>query len=762
MILATDLDGTFLAGQTTEKNLLYSMFEEGSDNLLIYVTGRNMETVKPLLTDPLMPKPQYIIGDVGASIFDGSTMLPFHPLQARIATDWPGESAIVEALAGIKGMVRQNVPQTRRCSYFIHDTEAIDDVKAKLKNMACDVIISLNSQYLDVVPQGCSKGNTLLALIEYLGLDRDSIMVAGDTLNDMSLFTIGLKGCVVGKAEEQLLEQTRGIPQVYQAHEPGAGGILSAIEYFGFNINIKKDDEASLTAKLGNSQLLMVYHRMPFQENYAKNELVFSRHSSPNGIIPTLLGLFRQGLTGSWIAWSEQRSRQPKNFAPQTVLDPAEFPNLTLRRIALTKTDINRFYRVFSKEAFWPIIFSFPEKAVFNQELWEHFVEINQLFANATAEEARENAIVWIHDYNLWLVPGFLRKLRPDVTICFFHHTAFPSADIFNVIPWRHEIINSLLHCDYVGFHIPKYVENFVAAVRSHCPVTVLRQTTCTPRFVSYGCALGTDRIPTLIADNFGRKTYLGAHPVGVDVAMIKRIVESAAFHDEVAKIRKELRGLKAILSVERLDYVKGPLEKLYAFEELLKENPDLHGKICLINVCTPPADGMQIYETVQRGVDEAIGRINGKFGGIDWTPVIHVFRSLPFETVLAYYACASICWVTPLRDGLNLVCKEYVATKNSMKDFDAVLVLSEFAGASVEFKNAVLTNPYDRRDLVEKLKKALTMEPQERKMRLLEMALNVEANHVAKWSSSFLKDARGAREMATSTPIHAVLYADS
>ena len=206
-------------------------------------------------------------------------------------------------------------------------------------------------------------------------------------------------------------------------------------------------------------------------------------------------------------------------------VDPKLYPNLTAVRIPLTPEDVNLFYETFSKEALWPVIFSFLDKAKFNQKHWEHYLEINRIFAERTAAVAEPGALVWVHDYNLWMVPHFLRRLRPDVKIAFFHHTSFPASDIFNIIPWRREIIDSLLDCDYVGFHIPHYVENFVDAIRTHAPMDILERVPTTPRFRSFGCALGVDEMVREIKVG-DRRVRMGAHPVGINVKAIESILE--------------------------------------------------------------------------------------------------------------------------------------------------------------------------------------------------------------------------------------------
>lgn len=743
LLLATDLDGTFLAGQSVYKQQLYRVMREHKDVLLVFVTGRGLETVIPLLNDPVIPNPHYIICDVGATIVNGLTLEPVQPLQSAIEEKWPGPLNIYNKLQHVTGLVRQEVPQMRRCSFFYDSDTDLGEVYSVADEIGCDVLLSAE-KFIDILPPGINKGFSLQQLIHLLKIAPEDILVAGDTLNDLSLFQTGFKGVVVGGAEQKLLVATKDMGNVHQAIKPGCGGILEAIDHFpAFKGYFPKEEIEEVQSVNGDKQLLMVYHRLPYElkENNGLKSRIAPK--SPNGIISALLGFFGGGRTGTWIAWEEVENK--KEILRNDYVDKGKYPHLLVSRIALSKKEVDVFYKVFSKEAFWPTIFSFIEKASFNHAHWEHFAKINRMFAEKTATEADYGANVWIHDYNLWMVPGILRQLRPDLTIAFFHHTSFPPADIFNIIPWRGEIIGSLLQCDYIGFHIPRYVENFVDVVKSQLPITVTEELNCTDRFLTYSCPLGVETMPRSI--KVGERTItLGAHPVGVSVDYIKEINKKPAIKETISAIRNSIGDKKIILSVERLDYVKGPLEKIYAFQEFLEQYPEFHGKVELINICNPPAKGMKIYDKIQQELEQAVGKINGKYSKFDWTPIHFFFRSFSFEELIAYYKVADIAWITPLRDGLNLVAKEYVATQGLRTDDAGVLILSEFAGASVELKYALLTNPYDRKSLKEGLLQALTMDADERKMRMKRLFDSVEFYNINHWGEEFLKEIEQVR----------------
>lgn len=708
------------------------MVRDNPDIRLVFVTGRGVETVIPLLSDPLIPDPEFIIGDVGATVVYGDDLRPVQPVQWEIDERWIGIEPVLKALSDLPGVERQRVPQERRCSFFLDDPQQLSEVRDRLSHLECDTLFSAG-RYLDVLPRGVSKGSTLRRLTEHLEVAFDDVLVAGDTLNDLSLFTEGFKGVVVGQAEPALREATANLPTVLQASAPGAGGILEAIRALdGEPLETGDTDTVS-----GDAQLVVVYHRLPFAERVVEGKVVRQRHGSPNGIIPTLLGCFEGGRQGSWVAWSIKQDGELA-FPSHELVDEERYPNLLAARVPLSDEDVDRFYKRFSKEAFWPVIFSFVDRAQFSSADWEHYLEINRIFAERTAAEADDGALVWIHDYNLWMVPAFLRQLRPDLRIGFFHHTSFPPADVFNVIPWAGQVAGSLAQCDYVGFHIPRFVANFVDVLQSHVPVEILNTVPCAPRFRVHGMALALTEMPTRVRAG-GRVVRMGAHPVGVNVHAIQDILESPESRRQYEDLRERFSGTKLVLSVERLDYVKGPLQKLEAFERLLSEHEELRGKVTLVLVTTPPAPGMEIYDEIRESVDTVVGRINGRFGTLEWSPVNYLFRSLPFEDVVRYSAAADVAWITPLRDGLNLVAKEYVVAQKAVGGA-GVLVLSEFAGAAAELQGALLTNPYDIEGLRDGLYRALHLPEEERRQRLRRLARVVEKHDVTAWSRGFLR----------------------
>ena len=736
MLLATDLDGTFLAGDPEDRLSLYQTIAAHPEIKLAYVTGRSLEAVLPLLADPTLPQPDYIIADVGATLVHGDSLQPIQQLQSVVDARWPGETQVASVIEPF-GLERQDVPQARRCSYFCTPEQATNPALREIADeLGCDLLYSAEL-YLDFLPKGVNKGSSLQALADWLELDHDQVLAAGDTLNDLSMLSASFHGVCVGQSETALLEATANHSRTLHASRPGCGGILEAFAHFGFLGEHGIAAERRQAAQPGKAELVMVYHRLPYEEyRNAAGKLQRRRPTSPNGIIPTLLSFFGDGRPGSWVAWAVHEDGD-EPFDSHTTVDAERYPKLTAARVKLSKEEVDIFYKRFSKEAFWPTLHTFWERAIFNEDDWQVFLKVNRAFAERTALEAAEGAIVWLHDYNLWMVPAYLRELRPDLRIAFFHHTYFPSADVFNVLPWRRQIVGSLLQCDYIGFHIPRQVENFVDVARGVFPLKTLERQSCAPRFITYGCAVGLERMTTAL-DTGTRQVKLGAHPVGLDIDRVRNALEAPKIKELMGQLREEMKGVKLILSVERLDYTKGILEKLNAYERLLADNPELICKVTLVTVCVPAAREMRVYDELQTQIEQAVGRINGRFARIGWTPLQFFFRSLPFEEVSAWYAMADVMWITPLRDGLNLVAKEFVAAQGLLGG-RGVLVLSEFAGAAAELKGALLTNPHDPADLAQTCYLALNLPKSEAQARLRELFDIVCYNDIRRWGEEFL-----------------------
>lgn len=471
---------------------------------------------------------------------------------------------------------------------------------------------------------------------------------------------------------------------------------------------------------------------------------VLKENKSPNGIVPTLKSFFGRVDHGAWIAWKLAEDVENPDFEQKLEVTDIH-GSYSVSRLPLSADQVREFYHVTSKEAFWPILHSFKERYNYDPVDWDNFRDVNRRFAQAAADEAAEGALVWVHDYNLWLVPGFLREMRPDLRIAFFHHTPFPAADTFNILPWRKEIIESLLACDDVGFHIPRYAANFVSVARSLFNVDVNDREDVPEAWISEGTALTERVMPTEIMKD-GHKVGVSVTPLGVDNAFIETGATSDETVRKAADIRSDLGEAQLILSVGRTDYTKGGVEQLESFERVLEARPDLRGKVRLMHVSVSANRNMAVYEAVQNEIEQVAGRINGRFGSLDWQPVALISRAIPFDELVAYYVAADVAWIVPLADGMNLVCKEFIASRT---DGDGVLVLSEFAGAAVELPEALIANPFSHRSMDLRLLQALSMPQLERKQRMAALRRSVLANGVEQWRPGSLKVAQSGKDQA-------------
>ena len=484
----------------------------------------------------------------------------------------------------------------------------------------------------------------------------------------------------------------------------------------------------------GKSSFVILYHRTPFDESInSDGKRSWIDQKSPNGIIPTLRNIFRSSPDGTWIAW---RRVDDTNIADTERIDMTNPAPFTLCRIPLSDEQISSFYHITSKECFWPILHTFPTHFNVNNANWEIFETVNRCFADAACTEAAEGATVWVHDYNLWLAPGYIREKRPDLKIAFFHHTPFPSNDVFAILPWREQILESLLCCDVVGFHIPRYTENFARAASTLVGARRGPKQPVDSKFIPVGTALAESSVTSHLEHN-GRRIQLLSSPVGTSPDVIQELSWSAPVenHGEMI-IQDTKKGRKLILSASRVDYTKGNEELLLAFERLLERRTDLHGEVVLMLACVAAASGMKIYEETQRSIEEMAGRINGRFSQIDWVPVRFSTRRIPYDEMIAWFCHADVCWITPLRDGLNLVAKEYAAARRHR---GGVLVLSEFTGASVVLDGAVLTNPYSNKRMDEAIESALAMPEAEQRRRMERMTDAVESYTVRDWADEQL-----------------------
>lgn len=430
---------------------------------------------------------------------------------------------------------------------------------------------------------------------------------------------------------------------------------------------------------------------------------------SPGGLVTALEPLMRT-TEGAWVGWAGQADLE---------FEPFESDGIHIIPVPLTASDLETYYEGFSNDTLWPLYHDVIAPPSYHRVWWDSYVDVNRRFAEATARVSSPGAVVWVQDYQLQLVPRMLRELRPDLTIGFFNHIPFPPYGIFSQLPWRSQIVEGLLGADVIGFQRVQDAANFSTAVR---------------RVTS-----AVTKNPIIEVDS--RTVVAKAFPISIDSASFEELARRPDVQDRAREIRLGLGNPKTImLGVDRLDYTKGIGHRLQAFGELLAEGRLDVEDVTLVQVANPSRERVQAYMNLRDEIELTVGRINGDFSTMSHTAISYHHHGYPREEMVALYLAADVMLVTALRDGMNLVAKEYVATRF---DEDGVLILSEFTGASDELRKAVLVNPHDIDGLKDAMVQAITMPQKDRSARMRSLRKRVLENDVAKWSSNFLKTLR-------------------
>ncbi len=464
-------------------------------------------------------------------------------------------------------------------------------------------------------------------------------------------------------------------------------------------------------------RLVIVANRLPFSASTESGSLVYTE--SPGGVASGLrtylnsLGTARPDTPEYlWVGWpgsaiepgfrSELRSVASSDYHSSPVF--------------LSGEEMEKFYQGFCNRTIWPLFHYFPTYAAFDDEEWRQYRHVNEVFCEAVLDSVQDGDVIWIHDYHLMLLPGLLRQQRRNLTIGFFLHIPFPSFEIFRLLPasWRQRILEGILGADLIGFHTYGYMQYFLQ---------------CVLRLLGHENNMGVIALP-------GRVIRAETFPMGIDFGKFHEASLDPEVHEESKALRTTLAGLKIVLSVDRLDYTKGVLNRLRGYNLLLEENPGFRAGVVLVMVLVPSRIGVEQYDVMKKQIEELVGQINGKFGTVGWTPVIYQYRNLTFEPLAALYAVSDVCLVTPLRDGMNLVAKEYVASR---RDGAGVLVLSEMAGAAKELGEAVIVNPHSNGEIARGLKEALEMSPEEQRRRNGILQNRLRRYDVTHWANEFI-----------------------
>jgi len=482
-----------------------------------------------------------------------------------------------------------------------------------------------------------------------------------------------------------------------------------------------RDPKAS---RFGDSDFVVVANRLPVDlERLPDGTTSFKR--SPGGLVTALEPLLRRR-RGAWVGW-------PGVVHDDVDVDvePIVQEDLRLIPVRLSADDVAQYYEGFSNATLWPLYHDVIVKPIYHRDWWERYVEVNRRFAEATSRTVARGGTVWVQDYQLQLVPKMLRTLRPDVTIGFFLHIPFPPVELFMQIPWRTEIIEGLLGADLVGFHLAGGAQNFLILSR---------------RLLG----ANTSRGSVGVRSRFGhveleeRNVRVGAFPISIDSGELDQTARGRKIRRRAQEIRAEVGDpRKVLLGVDRLDYTKGIDVRLHAFSELLAEGRAKRDDTVLIQLATPSRERVESYQILRNDIEREVGHINGEYAEVGHPVVHYLHRPVPRDELIAFFVASDVMLVTPLRDGMNLVAKEYVACRS---DLGGALVLSEFTGAAAELRQAYLVNPHDLEGVKDAIEAALNQPAEEGRRRMRALRRQVLAHDVDRWARSFLDALADAR----------------
>jgi trehalose 6-phosphate synthase/phosphatase len=468
------------------------------------------------------------------------------------------------------------------------------------------------------------------------------------------------------------------------------------------------------------SKTIIVSNRLPVK--LVDNNGEFTFIPSEGGLATGLGSIYREG-GNIWVGWPGLE------VADEEVRGKIErdLDTKNLKPVFLTQEQINLYYEGFSNEILWPVFHYMPTYARYLESYWECYQAVNTKFRDVVLDVAEPGDTVWIHDYQLLLLPGLVRAVLPDITIGFFQHIPFPSYELFRLIPWRLELLEGILGADLVGFHTFDDARHLVQSTRR-----LMASVISSSNEINFN-----DR--NIVVDSF---------PMGIDSEKFRQRVQSDAVKEYVQVLEKMFDGTKLILTIDRLDYSKGILQRLQAFEMFLQRNPDYMGKMVLYMIVVPSRDNVPQYRDLRDEIDKFVGSINARYRTIEWQPVVYFYRAFPVEELSALYSKAHVCLVTPMRDGMNLVCKEYIASRVSD---DGVLILSEMAGASKELVDALIVNPNNIPAIADAIREALNMPQFEQKRRMRMMKDIVMKFNITHWVKLFMNRLSEVKQMQQS-----------
>jgi trehalose 6-phosphate synthase/phosphatase len=476
-------------------------------------------------------------------------------------------------------------------------------------------------------------------------------------------------------------------------------------------------------------RIIIAAYRLPFKLVRKKEK--YHAVQNAGGLVSAILSLSEKmdhaGKGSSKILWvgTGEKELGDENVNPYFELFPVEIPQ-----------GINeKYYGGFCNDTIWPLFHYFPSRTVYREDYFEAYEKANELFLKKLKEIIKPGDFVWIHDYQLFLLPGLVRQAFPESSIGFFLHTPFPDYEIFRLLPrsWREAVLRGMTGADVVGFHTNDYTQYFLRSVK---------------RTLEY-------RIDRNFISVEGRVCKAEAFPIGIDYDKFHSACSANKSVSYRKKLKKQLGDKKIVFSIDRLDYSKGFLNRLAAIERFLENYPEWHGKVIFNMVVIPSRENIETYRKIKKEIEATEGRINGKYSNLSWRPVIYQYKSIPFDELVAIYNISDVALITPIRDGMNLVAKEYIACQTELP---GMLILSEMAGAAVELYEAIIINPNDIGEMSEAIDKALRMPAAEKTRRIGKMQERLKSYNVFTWASDFFRQSAETKTLQESKK---VIYLD-
>ncbi|GAB4016280.1 bifunctional alpha,alpha-trehalose-phosphate synthase (UDP-forming)/trehalose-phosphatase [Spirosoma koreense] len=494
------------------------------------------------------------------------------------------------------------------------------------------------------------------------------------------------------------------------------------------------------TSHSTGNRLLIVSYRLPFSVKQTPNGPELTQNSG--GLVSAVLSMAErmgqeQTGAGNKIHWIGHGDSTLQTLPPSAL----ETESFVAHPVFMDETVHQGFYEGFSNDLIWPLFHYFTSYASFREVDFQHYQQANTRFLEELNALIKPDDLIWVHDFQLMLLPDMIRQANPDASIGYFFHIPFPTYEIIKLLPrtWRQSLLNGILGADLVGFHTTDYVQHFLHSVAEVLEHPIIGQRIVLPH----------------------RSVVVNDFPISVDFNKFNTHGQDATVVTTRQHYQSLLRDNKLIFSVDRLDYTKGITYRLQGYERFLLQHPDWHDKVTFVMTVVPSRDKIGHYQEIKREIEETVGRINGLFGTIGWRPIVYSYASLTFDELLAMYTACDIALITPIRDGMNLVCKEFVASRYDLK---GVLILSELAGAAQELTEAVIINPTDTQEVADAISLGLAMPPDEQARRLTTMREHLQNHNVFRWShdffSAFDHQVSHSSDLETDLPVEAFVTA--